>query len=237
MKNLNKNLFVLVIGIAGGGTTAIRGLINLSPNFDIAFEKKQNNLEDSLEAVREKMKGDTFPDHFNGNKLALNRNNSSFHVENFIECIENRKIIMHDNFLRLKIVFIDRNPVDTVCSNHFKRIIHGKVPRNVNLSEAIDNWLVRKSQIDNLKEYFKDHISFDFYSIILKNNLRKELFKYLEDMYLEKYTSSIMECNWYGEKMLDINNLTFNSLNKNNVHQKKMDLTRKEFIKKGISFE
>lgn len=237
MKTLNKDLFVLVIGIAGGGTTGTRGLINLSPNFDIAFEKKQNNLEDSLEAVREKMKGDPFPDHFNGNKLALNRNNSSFHVENFIECIENRKIIMHDNFLRLKIIFVDRNSVDTVCSNHFKRIIRGKPPRSASLSEAIDNWLIRKKQIDFLKNYFKDSISFDFYSLILKEKTRKSLFEYLEDHYFREYFSSTLECNWYGRKKLDISNLTFNSLRNNNRYQKQMDLTRKEFIKKGISFE
>ena len=146
MKNLNKDLFVLVIGIAGGGTSATRGLINLSSQFNIAFEKRQDELNDTLKCVRKRMETCiSFPDKFNGNKIALNRN--IFEIKNLIECIEKRKLIMSDNFLRLKIVFVDRNPIDTVCSTFFKRILLGKSRKYRTLSEAIDNWLVRKEQI------------------------------------------------------------------------------------------
>jgi len=232
---MNKELFVLIIGIAGGGTTGTRGLINLSPCFNVAFEERQEIFEKGQEIFEKEKNKNNFSKKFNGNKIAINRN--LFKIENLVECIEQKKIIMHSKFLRLKIVFVDRNPIDTVCSNHFKRIIRGKPSRHRSVSEAIDNWFVRKRQIGVLKRRFKEHISFDFYSLILEQKVRKDLFKYIEDSYLEEYGSIAMECNWYGRKKLNIDNLTFNSLRKNGKYQKQMDLTKEEFIKKGISFE
>ena len=233
MKILNRDIFVLVIGMAGGGTTGVRGLINLSPHVNIGFEKKQGILRENEEIFKGRMGSIISVEQFNGNKIALNRN--IFKIQRLIECIEKRKVIMHDDFLRLKIVFVERNSVDTVCSNHFRVINNGGVSEHKSLSEAIDNWFIRKNQIEILKKHFKEHISVDFYLFILKEKIQKEVFMYLEEEYLKRYFYSIIECNWYGKKLLRIENLTFNSLSEKNKFQGQIDEVKKEFIKKGIS--
>lgn len=160
---MRKDIFILIIGYGRTGTSLCTGLLNSSPNLNLGYElnnsfiyspKKEKFLNGdkigSLEDIPILSK------EFNGNKIAINASTSLFLVKLFIE----KKVgFIHDQFDTLKIIFTERDTVDTLVSRK-KRVMDKGV--DLPMKEMIRDYLMGMFMIKELK-LFCEQSSIDWY--------------------------------------------------------------------------
>jgi len=172
---MNKDLFVLVIGHARSGTSLCAGLLSESPEMEIGLEI--NNLS----LTRTKRSGVGFPEELTGNKICVL---SGLYHYRVIECVEEKKEIMHNKWKNLKVVFTKRNVISSMVSKKFREAGKGN---NLEFSDIVMDYAICEKKIVELKKYFKDFFVFDFDKAIFSWEYAKKMFEYVGVEYDKKY--------------------------------------------------
>ncbi len=237
MKKIRKDIFVFLFGHNRGGTSATMGFLNLSPNLNIAFEANQKFLRvgeenNSKFLDRFRQKKFVLDCCFNGNKAVY----SEIPAWQWIKCIEKKTFITHSQFLEAKFIFVERNPVDTICSRYLRNKLTGKSKfKNLTAKIVVDRWIASLKVSIDLKKYVLEnhggYFEFDFYSFLKEDSIKKELYFFLGEEWKDEYLSTNPSTIIYGrEKKLDMKYVIFAA----NKHQDVKDEIRFELEKLGI---
>lgn len=205
---MKEDLFVLIIGIGRSGTSAVRGYLNLSPDLNIAFEENQMILEDDNRKVyappdkfewgsplSERM----VPYEYNGNKIIFGKNILT--AKRIAECIEREKVILHDRFKDLKIVFVTRNREDTISSILSRR-------EGATKEWAEKNWELNYAQLNSsIFLCIENSIQIDFYEFVQDEKIRRSVFDFLGVDYDLSWSYKKINTLAYGISELSMSNL------------------------------
>ena len=173
---MNKDLFILVIGHARSGTSLCAGLLNESPEIKIGFEI--NNLRLVENGKNDKV---IFSEELTGNKICIL---SDLCCDKLIESIEEKKVIMHDKWKKLKVIFVKRNVISSMVSKKFRELNKGKPAK---FDGIVKGHAICENKIKRLKKYFKDYFIFDFDKAVFSWEYVGEMFKYVGIRYEKKY--------------------------------------------------
>ncbi len=187
MKELRRDIFILIIGHGRTGTSLCTGLLNSSPNINIGYEinnewihsEEKIYLNSSLFLKKVKIS-----DEYNGNKIAINGKSSVQRISAFLE---NKFCITYSNFKKLKIIFTRRQAVNTIVSK-YKRVSEKR--KNVLITSIIEDYVVGIEKIEELKKVFEDHYVFDFESVLEDNSRIAGLFDFVGEEFFENYVSN-----------------------------------------------
>ena len=181
MKNLNRDLFILIIGHGRSGTTLCAGLLNQCPELNIALEL--NNNEITEENFRDSVQ-DSYPlsTDFNGNKVAIHHN---LPVENFMYCLEKGLFIIHKEWKELKVIFTKRHHISTMVSRYIRIRNKGKKD---SIEKVAQDYYRSEKTIKKLKFFFRDYLTFEFENAVGSELVRKSLFDHVGIKYYGIYS-------------------------------------------------
>lgn len=230
MKELRKDIFILIIGHGRTGTSLCTGLLNSSPNINIGYEinnqwihsKKNIDMNSSsfLENITISNKD------YNGNKIALNEESSISRIKIFHK---NRFCIIHSDFKELKVIFTRRQAVNTIISK-YKRVSEKR--GNVLVEDIIEGHSITMKKIETLKGFFKDHYVFDFESVLEDTSRIAGLFDFIGEEFHEKYVSDYKGIMNYNHAIgVSSDNVLFG---KENLFPELRKKVRKILNKKGL---
>lgn len=217
---MKESFFILVIGHARSGTSLTCGLLNLSPDVNIGFEENSDILWGISSAIPEKTK---LSYDFNGNKISLA---SRYYVtsEKIIDFFKKRIVLFHDRFTDLKVIFLNRNPIDTIASNYLRRKLSGKSKdKGVTITGAVNTWIANQYVFLDLKDFFKDYIEIKFENLIFDDETKKELFQYVGCYFEEGFLNKEINVPIYGKSLITRNKLTFSHDKYNEVKKEIAD--------------
>jgi len=181
---LRKDLFILIFGHGRSGTTVCSTLLNMSSDFNIAYELYNNHLiGEKWEDLREK--NIVLSNEFNGNKIAVHYN---LPYKNIMECINKGILIVHKNYESLKVVFVKRNSYSTIISQ--QKRLENKRKVFLSIECLVDRYIESEKTILKLKKSFPDYHVFNFDKAISCELHRKWLFDYIGSEYHHIYSES-----------------------------------------------
>ena len=216
MNSIRKDLFILIIGHGRGGTSAVTGFLNSFPGINIGFEQNLSKLKKMKEL------GLFFgiPYIFNGNKIIFSGGIIEF--EDIMYYLNKKTGLIHDRFRELKVVFVNRNVVDNICSQYIRAKAGGQIKnKNLTIRKTFRRWIYAHNIINRLKEHFgKDFLSFDFYEFITKRHIQEELLDWIGVSFSRKDFGQKLYCGIYGERFLDLDLSVFGPNHRKNLEEK-----------------
>ena len=174
MKDLNKDLFILILGHARSGTSLCANLLSKDSRVKIGMEI--NNQELSKGAINA-----VFPDMYNGNKVCIFEKISHADV---IESIRRKSCIIGDEWNDLKIIFTKRNVVSSMVSKKFREMNKGN---NFDYDEIVELYSFHEKELRKLKELLPEHFVFNFDEAILDQNIVRNMFRFVGIKYNSRY--------------------------------------------------
>jgi len=216
MNSIREDLFILIIGHGRGGTSAVAGFLNSFPGINIGFE--QNLIE--LKEMKELGSFSGIPYTFNGNKIILGGKIIKF--EDVVYCFDKKTGLIHDRFKELKVVFVNRNVMDNICSQYVRAKNTGKSrSKNLTIKKAFREWVYEHNTINRLKKYFNgNYFSFDFYEFITRRHMQKGLLNWIGISFSKKDFGKKLNCGIYGKKFLDLDLSVFGPNHRKNLEEK-----------------
>lgn len=204
---MDNSIFIAIFGHGRSGTTLCAGLLNQSPEVNIGLEVNNQYL------VRNKYKNSIFKmlsEEYNGNKVAMLPNMSA---ESVIDCLKNKNWVFRPNMGKLKVVFVHRDPVETIVSQRMRQ--RGKDKGNTTLEDQVKIYINAEKEIRKLKRYFLDNIGF-YHRFEFNNAVRcerhiKDLFEFVGVPYSPLFRENFKGAGQYtyggmGERMIQFGN-------------------------------
>lgn len=191
-KNLRRDIFVLILGYGRTGTSLCVGLLNSTPRFNIGYEINNSDIyrdssKKKLELLEKNLKfsiNSVFPEEYNGNKIVFS-GRSDF--DKFKFYYFQKVSIVGSEFLGVRVIFTERNPIDTLVSRN-KRLLNKGIKTSI--SGLVCDYLSGMKIIKQVKEFFPNHYIFDFDKVIDTPSLSKGLFNFVGERYRERYITN-----------------------------------------------
>ncbi|MDY6894020.1 MAG: hypothetical protein SVO01_01170 [Thermotogota bacterium] len=180
---MDDSIFIAIFGHGRSGTTLCAGLLNQSLEVNIGLEVNNQSLMDDK---YKRPQFETLSKIYNGNKVAMLPN---MNADAVISCLDNRNWIFRPNIGNLKVVFVHRDPVETIVSQRMRQ--RGKGKGKLSLKEQVERYKVAEFELRKLKRYFISNVGFyhrfEFNNAIKCERHIKDLFEYVGVPYSPLY--------------------------------------------------
>jgi len=229
VKELRRDIFVLIIGYGRTGTSLCVGLLNGSSHFNIGYEVNNQwvHCEENIDlGFSSSFRKTVIPNEYNGNKIVINEKSSIQYIKAFCK---NRFCIMHDNFKELKVIFTERQMVNTIISK-YKRVSEKR--EGVLVENIAKEYIIAMKKVKKLKEVFKDHYIFNFEMVLEDNSRIAGLFDFVGEEFFESYASNYIGVGNYNHaRGVNDGNVLFG---RKDLFPKMRDKVRKILVKEGL---